>query len=164
MHPPPWNGTVTRYAQIAGEQFCGVMTGLERCYRGRSVPLRFFSDDYAPDADKYRGFELLLTVSSGDQCTCLTEAGDACVFPFVFYGLTFHQCTRGLTLNLPPFCATIVDENGQFRFLANCSSNGNNHLRSTHCLHPASNFHRCTCAKIGKPNGFYFGYTCIYVG
>ena len=41
---------------------------------------------------------------------CLTTEGERCIFPFMFKGQKYNQCTY--TNSPTPWCATMLDSNG----------------------------------------------------
>ena len=102
---------------INGTEYCGVYTGLDLCFVTPSLELSFESDDYAGSIDYYTGFEIEFYTSQDNLCECLTESVDgnsaqACVFPFTYDGVTYHQCAGNVQLGKKPFCAVEVNNAG----------------------------------------------------
>ena len=99
---------------VDDQEFCAGRSSQEYCWNKPRVEVRFQSDDFAATAELFTGFYILFQTADYNMCACTTvknsdgSGGQACVFPFQFEGVTYHQCGGTHT----PFCATSVDQNG----------------------------------------------------
>ena len=110
-------------------------------------------------------FPLLIYILAGvgSNLTCQTINSVACVFPFIYSGQVFHQCST-MHNNNTPWCATAVDYQGNVQedwdnCAAGCFKQSTNESSTTNSI-TSPNTTSSTCKTTSGPD--VVGRACVF--